>query len=212
MLKELNKLTLREQVLEELRSAILSGELPPGTHLGESSLSSQLQVSRGTIREALRALEQAGIVERAPRGLQVKIMGAREINDLYATRGALESLAMTTIMNSSVAQERIEKVIHALPPSDQSTMSFTESMAADFHFHETLIKESQNEVLIPIWNELQDRMRITILAERFRSTQELMSRERHEPIVEAMVSGDRQAAASLLEEHMSDAARLISQK
>lgn len=93
----LEKKSLREQALIALRSAITSGELEPGRHLVETELSEMLQISRGTLREALRQLEQEGLVSAGARGrLSVRHLDVKEIRDIFAVRGVLESLAART--------------------------------------------------------------------------------------------------------------------
>src|SRR3712207_9551360 len=68
-LSALDRSTLRERSLEALRSAILSGRYRPGDHLGEVELAGSLGVSRGTVREALRHLQQEGLVTSGNRGM-----------------------------------------------------------------------------------------------------------------------------------------------
>ena len=72
----LTKINLREQALASLRTAITSGELPPQTRIVETELSERLQISRGTLREAIRQLQQEGLVTAGPRGrLYVRHLG-----------------------------------------------------------------------------------------------------------------------------------------
>lgn len=86
----LTKINLREQALASLRTAITSGELPPQTRIVETELSEQLQISRGTLREAMRQLQQEGLVTAGPRGrLYVRHLGPKEICDIFAVRAAL---------------------------------------------------------------------------------------------------------------------------
>ena len=90
----LAKTSLREQALDMLRNAVTSGEIAPGTHLVETELSSRLSISRGTLREALRQLEQEGLVEPSERGrLRVRTLSAVEIGEMFEVRSALEGLA-----------------------------------------------------------------------------------------------------------------------
>lgn len=78
---------------ERLKQAILSGELKSGQPLVEASLASWCQVSRTPIREALRRLEQDGLIKRSERGLVVRERSPQEILDIYETRIALEATA-----------------------------------------------------------------------------------------------------------------------
>src|SRR6185503_17509143 len=100
-LSNLDRSTLRERALEALRSAITSGQYRPGDHLGEVELASHLGVSRGTVREALRHLQQEGLVTAGNRGmLRVNTVSPREVRELFRVRAALESLAVTEITRS----------------------------------------------------------------------------------------------------------------
>ena len=90
----LTKINLREQALASLRTAITSGQLPPQTPMVETELSERLQISRGTLREAMRQLQQEGLVISGPRGrLYVRHLGPKEIGDIFAVRAALEAMA-----------------------------------------------------------------------------------------------------------------------
>jgi len=85
---------LREQVLEELREAIIAGRLSPGERLIERELIDMLQVSRTVVREALRQLQSEGLIaEDAKKGMVVRTLTEAEARDLYAIRALLEGLA-----------------------------------------------------------------------------------------------------------------------
>ncbi len=97
-LLRLEKTSLREQALTALRRAITTGQLTPGTHLVETDLSEALQISRGTLREAMRQLQQEGLISAGARGrLSVRHLDAKEIKDIFDVRAALESLAASTL-------------------------------------------------------------------------------------------------------------------
>jgi len=85
---------LREQVLDGLRQAIISGRLAPGRRLTERELIEMVGVSRTVVREALRQLESEGLIENIPnKGPVVRELTPDEARDLYAIRSALEGLA-----------------------------------------------------------------------------------------------------------------------
>src|SRR5689334_7286063 len=72
----LTKVNLREQALASLRTAITSGQLPPESPMIETELSDQLGISRGTLREAMRQLQQEGLLTAKARGrLYVRKLG-----------------------------------------------------------------------------------------------------------------------------------------
>ena len=90
-LPSLDRSTLRERALQSLRAAITSGRYRPGDHLGEVELASLLGVSRGTVREALRHLQQEGLVTAGNRGmLRVSTVTPQEVRELFRVRAALD--------------------------------------------------------------------------------------------------------------------------
>ncbi|QIE26084.1 HTH-type transcriptional regulator McbR (plasmid) [Caballeronia sp. SBC1] len=86
--------TLRHQVENALRQAIMSGRFAPGARLIERELCETLGVSRTSVREALRRLEAEKLVRSVPhKGPVVAIMSKQEATELYAIRGLLEGFA-----------------------------------------------------------------------------------------------------------------------
>src|SRR5271156_1650769 len=82
---------LRDQVVAELRQAILSGRLKPGERLVEGRLADELGVSRNPVREAIRALASEGLIEvTARRGAAVASLTAQEAEELLEVRATLE--------------------------------------------------------------------------------------------------------------------------
>ncbi|MFI6810214.1 GntR family transcriptional regulator [Streptomyces luteogriseus] len=85
--------TRRDAVGDELRRAIMAGELKAGQPLREVNIASQLGVSRPTLREALYQLIHEGLLEQQPyRGVVVTAIDEKFITDTAAVRVALETL------------------------------------------------------------------------------------------------------------------------
>lgn len=83
-----------EHVYRVLRHALITGQIPAGTHLVETELATQLAVSRTPVRDALRRLESDGFAERGTAGgLWSRRIGVEEIEDLFLVRAELEKLA-----------------------------------------------------------------------------------------------------------------------
>src|SRR6202012_4843761 len=86
--------TLRHQVENVLRQAIMSGRFAPGARLIERELCETLGVSRTSVREALRKLEAEKLVRSVPhKGPVVAVMSKPEASELYALRALLEGFA-----------------------------------------------------------------------------------------------------------------------
>ena len=86
--------TLRHQVENVLRQAIMTGRFAPGARLVERELCETLGVSRTSVREALRKLEAEKLVRSVPhKGPVVAVMTKQEASELYALRALLEGFA-----------------------------------------------------------------------------------------------------------------------
>ncbi len=109
-----------------------SGEIPPGTHLVETELSAALSISRGTLREALRQLEQEGLVEPSERGrLRVRTLSATEIGDMFEVRSALEGLAAALLCKTKNRKPVVRKLQTALDALGAATGSINEMVEID---------------------------------------------------------------------------------
>src|SRR5215468_11742373 len=87
--------TMAEAALEQLREAIILGELTPGTPLRLEDLARNLGMSISPIREAVRQLEAHGLAEHVPHhGAKVTGLDVEELRELFSVRLALESLAL----------------------------------------------------------------------------------------------------------------------
>src|SRR6185312_10147056 len=147
-LPSLDRSTLRERALRSLRAAITSGRYRPGDHLGEVDLAASLGVSRGTVREALRHLQQEGLVMAGARGmLRVNALSAAEIRGLFRVRAALEGLAVREIVASprrDAAVAALRESLLALREGDD----FGAQVEADLGFHVRLCELSGNPMLV----------------------------------------------------------------
>jgi GntR family transcriptional regulator, trigonelline degradation regulator len=91
---------LRDQVVGNLRDAIINGQFAPGARLVERQMCELLGVSRTLVREALRQLEAEGWVRILPyRGPVVASMTPEEVRDLYEVRSALEGIEVIPLLH-----------------------------------------------------------------------------------------------------------------
>ncbi|TDE08025.1 GntR family transcriptional regulator [Jiangella asiatica] len=186
-----------------IRDAIIEGTFPPGSALGEQSLAEWCGVSRTPVREALRGLEQDGLVERTARGLIVTNRTPEQILDTYDVRIVLEeSVArFAAERHTQIDRIRLESLIRASSdpkPGDQLARR-------NHRFHRTMWAASHNDALIDVLSRLH--MHLT----RFPAT--TLSYERrweqtqveHRELVEAVVARDAESAAQLARAHFERA-------
>jgi DNA-binding GntR family transcriptional regulator len=89
-----DQLSLQERTYQSLRAALLNGEYLPGSRIYEAAVAQALGVSRNPVREAVRRLQQDGLLDVRPHyGIYVATIPPEEIEDIYRIRGALEATA-----------------------------------------------------------------------------------------------------------------------
>lgn len=209
----LAKTSLREQALDVLRNAVTSGEIAPGTHLVETELSAALSISRGTLREALRQLEQEGLVEPSERGrLRVRTLNAAEIEDMFQVRSALEGLAVATLCRSKNRKAVVRQLQAALDALAAATGSINDMVEIDLDFHRTMCTLTGNASLVRSWEGLAGSIRMSIMFAGADRALTNMSVPRHQTLVDAVAAGDPDRARVAVEEHMHGAAmNLVTQ-
>lgn len=151
---------LRKQVYSDLRMAILTGKIAPGTRLVESALAEEMGVSRTPIREALHKLDLEELVHSIPRvGYMVNDMTEYEIEDLFSTRTAIEQLAARWALEK-ITPEEIERIENNLKKADRILKNgMTRKMIdLDTEFHEIICKASRSKRLYQISQMLREHM------------------------------------------------------
>jgi DNA-binding GntR family transcriptional regulator len=206
-LSHLDRSTLRERTLQALRAAITSGQYRPGDHLRETELATGLGVSRGTVRQALRHLQQEGLVTTGHRSmLRVNSLSAKEVRELFRVRAALEGLAASQIISSADRTGAADSLRAALARLVESDVDFIARVDAHLGFHLLLCQLSKNSVLVDTWRHLEGRLRVVIVAAGPLRAQPSMSREQHNAIVGMIESGSSAAAVDAINQHMALAA------
>lgn len=208
-LPNLDRSTLRERALVALRTAITTGQYRPGDHLGEVEIASSMSVSRGTVREALRHLQQEGLVVAGARGmLRVRVLSPQEVRELFQVREALEGLAVAQVIASPDRTAAVAALREALRRLDQALAvqdDLEGQVEADLAFHLLLCELSGNSMLVTTWRHLEGPTRIVVMSAAGEQRKLTMSAAHHAPIVDAIERGDADAAVAILHEHMSSA-------
>ncbi len=203
-LSGLARTNLREQAVAALRTAVTTGELPPGKHLVETELSETLGISRGTLREALRQLQQEGLVTADDRGrLHVRSLDAGEISDIFEVRAALEALAAERLASRADRSAAVGKLNTAVNRMEESSKEgLRASIEADLDFHRMLVGLAGNSALVHQWGSLEGSIRMSIMFSGLERAVGNMTPNRHQEIVEAIRSGDAGVARRVTIEHM----------
>lgn len=151
---------LRNQVVDGLRQAIVTGRLRPGQRLTERELISMMSVSRTVIREALRQLESEGLVAIVPnKGPIVRELSWQEASDLYRIRAALEGLAARLFVEKGTPSDmhELEVVLEEVEAAYQGGDA-EEILEAKNRFYDVLNRGARSEPLGTMLEMLRGRV------------------------------------------------------
>jgi DNA-binding GntR family transcriptional regulator len=155
--------SLREKVTHDLREAILSGNLQPGTRIKEMDIAEQMGVSRGPIREAIRQLEREGLLLSFPyKETVVADLDADEVkNILIPIRFHIEWFVVKRYldqMDSSFfakLQDIINQMKTALASGEKSRL-----VDLDIQFHQAILDMSTERTVMLTWQSIVNQIRL----------------------------------------------------
>ena len=208
------KQTLSEQVFNELKESIISGEIAQGSKITEDMLAKKYGISRGPLREAIRKLEGIRLLVRIPHaGTRVVTLTASMMEEIYTVREALEGmsarLAAERMSDADIIQlqELLEKH-HATIDQTDGKQYFQREGDLDFHYRIALA--SNNQFLMQLLSsELYQLLRIC----RYQSSQAperpIKALNEHRHIVAAIANRDPELAEILMRRHINGAWNIV---
>lgn len=198
--------TLATQVQRSLEHAIFTGELKPGERLIEVDLAEALQVSRASLREALRLLENRGLVVTTHRrGAYVIELSDDDVREIYRMRLLLEDYAIRCATEHPTPDliARLESHIDEMRAS-AARRDYFAIVDLDLDFHREICGAAGLQRLLTMWGDLVAPTRALLLTKYrlFDDSEEIT--HGHEILLEAIQQGDKDRAALLLERHVTD--------
>jgi DNA-binding GntR family transcriptional regulator len=203
---KIEKQNISNRVLEYLRKQIILSRFKEGDHLVEATLSRQLEVSRGPIREAIAKLEAENLVEKHSNGRTVvKRFDIVDIKNLYDSRILLETHAIKQI-DKDVLEKNKHYLYLFINQMQESYERQERDIESDLAFHGYLVKMTDNNTLIQLWTSLREIFRtlIDITSEVTESKQQEIIDE-HTRVVESLIDGNLTEAQKLLTSHLQEA-------
>lgn len=198
------------RVADALRERILAGELPPGTQLREVPLSSAMDVSRNTVREALRLLAgEALTTHTLHRGVVVAQVRRDDIVDIFRVRRLLELRALEEVAGAS--KPDLAAVHDAANACDAAADAgdLWAVVNCDLAFHQALVALLGCERLTAAMRNSVAELRLALATvdRAHGGLPELI--HQHRKIIRAGERGDLAAARELLEKHLDEAETLL---
>lgn len=191
-------------VKESIENRILNGDLVPGEKLHEDQLSAELEVGRGMIREALRVLEQEGLVTIIRnRGAFVRELSVGEALELYDLRSGLARLA-GRLLAQRITRENIELLESLSAEIEAAAAAVDVKRFYDLNemFHGKTLEFSHNRRVFEIDQGIEKELRLILRRPVLGPAQLRLSCRQHREILDALIDGDDERAASAFEKHV----------
>jgi GntR family transcriptional regulator of gluconate operon len=203
---------LPSAVADLVREHIVGGTLGPGRRLVEASLAVDMDVSRGTVRDALKELEDEGLIENVPRrGTYVVDLGPADVREVYDLRAAIEMRAVRLVVERSDAgrpqaqlRQIRDRIGRAVAAGDGRR-----AQELDMVFHGELYRLAGNRRLEEAFRRLLPVMRLVLRSRHqlFPSLADVLNE--HLPVVLAIESGSAAEAEAAIDYHLAHARDLL---
>jgi DNA-binding GntR family transcriptional regulator len=207
---------LYNQIYAVLWERIVDGSILPGTRLSDLEWSENLNVSRTPVREAMRKLQQDGVLVALDRGgYEVRRMTAQDLQSLYRCRAALESLAVREAL-PNLSKRQLDKLEALIVQTEEAIerKAFAQVLKLNTKFHETIVKSSSNFYLENLLTGLGRmilfaRSSLMVAANDPKLADSYSKHLRHgqsdhRRIIELLRVGDVEAAATQMQQHLSE--------
>lgn len=192
-------------VVETLLAQLRAGALTPGTQLNETTVATSLGVSRNTLREAFRLLQEQGfLIHRPHRGVFVRSHDAESISELYRARSFLEVAAMSLFDATSPQHQRIQQdMARCIKDAQQAADAgdFDTVASANMEFHQLIFQLPGSVHICELGASLLTHLKLVFVAA---GTPDVV----HQPYLRAnreileLMAEDPQAAAKRLETYL----------
>lgn len=211
MAARLGVVSVVQAVIASLRTRIFSGELTPGTPLGEVEVAAHYQVARPTAKAALENLVASGLLTRnAHQSAKVTRLSAADARDIYRTRAIIEAEAVRLLASTGQVPEAARQAnaeITAL--SDASPIQIVDP---DVRFHAALVQALESSRTSAIYEQLSDEIRLCMTQVQdatLLNTADIAAE--HARLLEKIVVGDQEGAAGVLAQHLSNASTRLAE-
>lgn len=207
--------TLNEQAYEHLSKMIIDNELSYQEIYSETKLSREIGISRTPFRDAIHRLAQEGYIDIIPsKGFRLHQLSEQDVIDTFQIRSALECYCcyeITKNYQSCAAQalfERLEADTGRMKELMQTTHSIEDFSEYDFDFHVQIIRYSENEQLISIYNTFFYRMKKLAMLSLSHEGRMEQTYQEHRNILSAMKEGDLTHIYEITLDHMNTPRRI----
>ena len=207
--------TLSDNVFRRIQSAIVRGDIAPGSKISEPELARAYGISRGPLREAIRRVEGQKLVVRvAGAGARVVALSTPGLLELYEIRESLEGMAcrLAAERMSEAEVDELRRVLetHEGDEAFRAGRGYYQQ-EGDFDFHYRIIQGSGNRTLSNLLcNELYQLVRMYRIQFSATPNRPHQAFAEHHRILDAIADRDGELAELLMRRHIAASKRNIA--
>jgi DNA-binding GntR family transcriptional regulator len=200
-----------KDILQQLRTDIITGQITSGYRLVESQLANEYGVSRGPIRSALHALEQEGLIQSLPSGgAQVVGFSEKHALDLFDVRQHLEKIAAGLIVQKETIS--IEPLLSISELMSQEKLTDEQMADLDINFHMEFVRMADNWSLLQTWTTLSPVIRTIIIVTTSIYENRSVIANNHLQLAKALESKDVALISKLIDNQINTTKKLITEQ
>ncbi|NQD65842.1 GntR family transcriptional regulator [Bacillus haikouensis] len=202
--KKVNTLvSLKDEVKEKLKEDIIMLKLKPGDRIVETEVAKKLGISQVPVREALRGLEEEGLINTIKyRGAFVSDINPVEMYHMFSLRAKIETDAIEAIL-PKLTKRHFGELYDIVDKMKSGENDYAVQSRLDMEFHRTIIEWANVDVYLRIWGMLTNHIRryITLLNPKVRILPEEVH-QYHHALVEMLEERDAEKAKNAFREHI----------
>jgi DNA-binding GntR family transcriptional regulator len=202
--KKVNTLvSLKDEVKEKLKEDIIMLKLKPGDRIVETEVAKKLGISQVPVREALRGLEEEGLINTIKyRGAFVSDINPVEMYHMFSLRAKIETDAIEAIL-PKLTKRHFGELYDIVDKMKSGENDYAVQSRLDMEFHRTIIEWANVDVYLRIWGMLTNHIRryITLLNPKVRILPEEVH-QYHHALVETLEERDAEKAKNAFREHI----------
>src|ERR1700712_4609110 len=207
--------TRQDLVMAHVRRSIMTGRLHPGDRLIEQTLAAEMRMSRGPVRDALRLLEQEGLVQiYRNRGAIVSLLGLREAYEFYLVRGHLESLAVRLGRDHMRPADidYLQNLVDQMADFYGVEEDWLAAADLDLAFHRRIVACSQNHSLIQSYGAMDVKINaLFITVKQYLPMRLAKMSDRHQKVVDVFRAEEWWRAEAVVSDHWYETAAKFKQ-
>lgn len=208
--KAIKRQAMPTVIADELRIAITSGKLKPGTALRQEDLAEEFAASRIPVREALRQLEAEGLVSISPnKGATVVSLTTAELQEIFEIRAMLEPAALDFAF-PNITTEVLQKAAKLLDELSKKP-SETAWGSVNWQFHLLLYDCAKRPKLVAMIDSLRISSERYLTARTKSSDYKSQAMSEHRQILQYCLDGKRKEAVAHLKHHIEESAKHLSE-